>query len=665
MVAGIEIPGGLIYVGTSLSCSRGGDDPCLINPTKSVGKQGDYTQREMGYWPSYSEIPPTARRAFLNWLADGREDPEADIGYVFLFFYGLERRVILDAAEDEIAKADLPVIAAELRRLLRIYGAKSSSFQGYAGSLLDWIALAGHHGKLYLEPVPDLPKTYELPFSLRLALGQAAVAGAPLPAPLALAWVKLDPATNLRTPATRCGGEFERLFLHRYQAAFGAGLVLPKNKTKLKYMYRPASAGLHGHGGLRLDFGDLPDVTVLTGPIQKLRQLVESATKELDSYSRFVGKNPEAKQALEGLLDLPALLWPEGFQKRFQELRAQIGDGTATLTFKEILDSLGAHSTLTREKTLTLARVLEGEDIGIEPDILGGARLPKPDGSVVLFLGPLRDDLNRRAPSFQAAELTLQLAAAVASADGEFGIEEIDHLQGQVTSWTHLAPGHIRRLVAHIHLLAKAPLSLAVLQKKLEPLDKAAREAIGTFMATVAQSDGTISPSEMKVLERVYMALGIDTKKVFSDLHAVASGSQTSVPTGEPTKDAGFKLDPKRIAALQKDTEAVSALLSTIFVEDEPPVTVAAEAALEPETQAMESGLLGLDEAHSAFARLLLSRPEWTKEELGDIAADLDLMVGGAIETLNEAAYNQHDIPFVEGEDPVLLNPDLLEKIAA
>jgi hypothetical protein len=105
--------------------------------------------------------------------------------------------------------------------------------------------------------------------------------------------------------------------------------------------------------------------------------------------------------------------------------------------------------------------------------------------------------------------------------------------------------------------------------------------------------------------------------------------------------------------------------LSTIFVEDEPPVPVAAETALESEAQATESGLLGLDEAHSAFARLLLSRPEWTKDELGDVAADLDLMVDGAIETLNEAAYNQHDIPFVEGEDPVLLNPDLLEKIAA
>lgn len=76
-------------------------------------------------------------------------------------------------------------------------------------------------------------------------------------------------------------------------------------------------------------------------------------------------------------------------------------------------------------------------------------------------------------------------------------------------------------------------------------------------------------------------------------------------------------------------------------------------------------GLLGLDEAHSALARLLLSRPEWTKDELGDAAADLDLMLDGAIETLNEAAFDLHGAPFTEGEDVVTVNPELLEKLEA
>lgn len=88
-VGGILISGGLVYVGTSLPTPMGGNDPCLIDPSKSVASHGDYTERQMGYWPSYSEISPSARRAYLNWLAGGRQDPEADVGYVFIFFYGL------------------------------------------------------------------------------------------------------------------------------------------------------------------------------------------------------------------------------------------------------------------------------------------------------------------------------------------------------------------------------------------------------------------------------------------------------------------------------------------------------------------------------------------------------------------------------------------------
>jgi hypothetical protein len=51
----------------------------------------------MGYWPLYSGIDPASRAAYLHWLTGGRKAPEAYIGYVFLFFYGIERRVLVDA----------------------------------------------------------------------------------------------------------------------------------------------------------------------------------------------------------------------------------------------------------------------------------------------------------------------------------------------------------------------------------------------------------------------------------------------------------------------------------------------------------------------------------------------------------------------------------------
>ena len=664
-VGGILISGGLVYVGTSLPTPMGGNDPCLIDPSKSVASHGDYTERQMGYWPSYSEISPSARRAYLNWLAGGRQDPEADVGYVFIFFYGLERRAILDASKDEAAKGDWPMIAAELRRLLDIYGVKSGSFQSYAGSLLDWVSLAEHPEKAYLKPIPSFPKTYELPLYIRVALGQAAVDGVPVPAQLALAWAKLDPTSYLRTPATRCAEEFDKLFVSKYHETFGEGLVLPRNKTKIKLVHRPASAGFRGYTDLSLSFGNTPDVTVLTGPINKLRQVVEAATKELEPFSRYVGRNPDSRHALEGLLQLPAALWPEGAQKALHALKARMGEGMIAMSFQELLGSLDAKTTLTRDRTLALARALESLNIGIEPDVLGGAKLPKADEKVVLFSVPPGEVTSRSTPDYQAAALTLDLASAVAAADGEFSVEEMGYLRAQVQSWAHLTPNHVRRLLAHLRLLMTTPASLTTLRKKLEPLDAGAKETIATFMATVAQSDGNVSPTEVKMLEKVYKALGVEPKKVFSDVHAVAAGAKPTAAATAKVEETGFKLDPARIAALQKDTEAVSALLSGIFKEESPPEPVFAEPEPEGDVEPTPPGLLGLDEAHSALARLLLSRPEWTKDELGDAAADLDLMLDGAIETLNEAAFDLHDVPFTEGEDVVTVNPELLEKLEA
>lgn len=662
-VAGHLLPGGMLYVGSNLKGSFDKTDPCLIDPSLPLAKNGDYGTRDMGYWPSYSEISATARRAYLQWLAGGRKDPRADVGYVFLFFYGLERRAVLDAANDPAARADWPAIAQELRRLLDVYGGKSGSFTRYASELLNWVSLAEYSPNLYELDVPSFPQTYELPLYIRLALGQAALASAPVPAKLALAWVRLDPSISLRTPATRCAAQFGELFVQQYAKEFGQGMTLPKNRTRLKLVYRPASSGFHGRGEPMLNFGDTPDVSALTGPQKKLQALVEVVTKELEPFSRHLGKNPGSEVALESILLLPRSIWPPSAQTALNNLKARVGAGMLVLTFQDLLQSLGAQATLTKDKLKALVLALEAQAMGVEPDILGGAKPPKADERLVLFAVPSGEQATRSTPAYQAALLTLQLASAVASADGSFSIKEMSHLREQVQSWTHLTPNHVRRLLAHLRLLMDAPVTLTSLKKKLEPLDTDAKETIATFMATVAQSDGTVTPVEVKMLEKVYKALGVEPKKVFSDVHAVASGGKP----GEMVKgtSSGFQLDPARIAALQQDTAKVSALLANIFKEDE---VVAPAPAIEPD-EPMEvdaaTAMLGLDEAHSSLARMLLSRPHWSREELQDVASDLDLMLDGALERINEAAFDTHDIPFTEGDDPVDINTEILEKLEA
>ena len=665
IIRNTTIPGGMIYVGSSLEGDHGINDPCLIDPTKPVAQQGNYTERQMGYWPSYSDISSNARRAYLNWLSDGRRDPAADIGFVFLFFYGLERRAIVDALSDESAQADLPIIAAELRRLLSIYGGKSNSFYGYASEFLDWMTLTSYPSRLYEQPLPELSKSFQLPLHLRLALGQAAMDGKPVPPSLALGWAKLERNITLRTPATRCPKEFDQLFLVKYSESFNQGIILPRNKTKLKLAYRPASAGFRAKGSLSKILDDIPDVTVLTAPIKKIEEVVEAATKDLEPFSRLIAKNPAARNTYEGLLRLPASLWPESPQKRLLQLKERVGDGMITMKYEEALCALFDEASASRDSIAPLARILESVCVGIEPNVLFGAKAPKPDDQIVLFAIPSSEVPTRTDGPFLLAELTLKLASAVAAADGDFSIGETVHLREQVNSWVHLSQGQKRRLLAHIELLSYTPASLTPLKKKIEKLASSDREIIAESMARVAHADGDVSPDAIRVLEKIYKVLGVSTSRLFSDLHVAASGSEASKPQVSRTEEqeGRFSLNRERIAARQADTAKVQALLANIFsdsdeseaeiVEDTPPPEP-------PPNGASGRMLLGLDQAHSTLAMRMVARQEWSREDLLEMAAELDLMLDGALEHINDAAFDDFDMPFVEGDDPMVLNAEIL-----
>lgn len=659
-IAGVDLPGGMIYIGARMSSPNGLTDPCLLSAQLPVASVGDYRTRQMGHWPSYTEASPGERRAYLNWLSEGRSSPDCYIGYVFLFFYGLERRVFVDSRDRLAARDDWPAIIAELRRLLTIYGEKSESFRRYAGELLSWIELDGVSNRLYEKSVPAFPKTYGLPPYLRLALGQASVDHAPLPALLALAWLRLNPNTHLHTPATRCPQEFERLFIQHYHDAFGSGLVLPKNRTKLKFVYHTASSGLQSVS-INMDFGDTPDVTALTAPIKKLKELANQCTDELSSYSRLIGKAPSLTGSLESLLLLPTTIWPEEVGARLKVLAGRTHDRHLTLTLQELCVTLGGtDQPLKRDQIRGLARSLENSQIGMEPHVLAGARVPHELDKVVLFAQPQSDAGTGSRTEYQTAALRLQLASALAEADGDFSRREEEHLHATIDNWSHLSLSDRCRLHAHLQWLIATHPTLTALKKKLEPLPAEARETLASFMIALAQSDGFVSTEEIKFLEKIYKALGVDPVRIFSDVHNIAANVSAPVPPKRIEKEY-FHLDPDRIAALQKDTARVSSLLSEIFAEEDPSPELPIPS--DPEELEPPHSPLGLDESHSALVRLLLSRPQWTRAELEDAALDLDLMLDGALEQINEAAFDTFDMPLCESDDPVEVNVELLERI--
>lgn len=677
-VAGYPIHGGLLYVGKGLAEPDGSrTDAALINPALSVAKTGaNYILRQLPYWSFYSGISPEARAAYLKWLAVGRSDPAADVGYVFLYFYGLERRVLVDALTSAAARAEVPAIKKEIERLLGIY-ANSGSFQGYAESLLSVIEAREANLELPGDIPPPLPPTRELSFKHRLGLGLFAKNSRPLPAEWAYTWLMGDPTTNLRTPAQRCPDEFKKAFIAQYKSEYGDGMKLPVNKTRLKVVHRPASPSLLGNyklfsKGVELD---LPDVTVLTSQVKKLQQIANTCMAQLDGYSRYLGRNPDNAGTADALVELPFALWPEQYREPLNQMRdtVQKAGKPLLIKFEKLRSWLPEWNDITRPKYQTLARVLGDAGIGIEPDIKFGGKLPTADSQIALFADDGVAGFTEPSVEYGAAALTLHLAVAVSAADGQVDGPERQLLMRQLEDWLHLDESAKLRLHAHLRLLMAEPPGLNSLKKRIETLSLSAREAIGEFLARVAQADNEVTPAEVKLLERIFKMLELDVQAMYSKVHALANEPVTVVPaSGEqppryaipkpPTpKPTGVQIDMTRVAALHADSEKVSSILGSIFIEDVPhpePDEAPPPEADEP-TPAQQDSLIGLDAEHTALLRLLCTRTEWARVELEELAADRGLMLDGALEGINDAAFDAYDQPFTEGEDPVEINEEV------
>lgn len=688
-VGGYSIPGGMIYVGESLAAvSEKGQEPALIHPSLAVDcRSPNRAGNGIDYWPSYHALRADSRAAYLEWLAQGRTDPSINIGYVFLFFYGLERRLLHDLPRDISLWEELPAIRKEMERLRRVYHA-NGSFQKYSYGLLE-MCQAMEYGPAKTQV--EIPQGHErnsgVPLVAKIAMGRLVLKGKPIPAEWAWVWVWNDPETVLRTPAKRCPDKVRTSFLARFPKAFPDGLTIKPNKTQLVVRYRPASASF---GGVeqKLPLGDIPDITARRVIAGQLRELLEQCITKLEAYSRWMARAEAGTPVLPGLALLPRAVLAQENHPEVHALRVwaegQIsGAESCLVSGAELLAfwPLANPAKPNRTEIIGFAQLLQKLDFGIEPDPRFEGPVLTPKNKVVIFR--LKWPSPQAAtPEYAAAALLLRLAASIAVSD-QVAREEEELLQRHLEKSLNLTPPEKTRMAAHLHWLLSDPPGMTGLKKRIEQLGAEQRSQIADFLVAVAGADGKISKAEVTALSKAFAMLGVETGEVYSRIHVFTSGVMSAaeppamvepvtvqesspspgfrIPAQPPKKDTQpeqFTLNMKLVEAKLAESIAVSTLLSEIFVEEE-------EVVQAPVSVATGASILGLDEAHSAALRELLGQPTWSRMDWERLCAQHGLMPDGAIETINEAVFEGHDAALIEGDDPIELNMDIAKEIEA
>jgi tellurite resistance protein len=611
------------------------------------------------YWPWYSRLDAEQRYEYLEWLASGKQSLPRHDGYLFLYFYGLERRMLVDEADHELVIREV----VRLRKLdaPRAGTKEGRSFRSYSSGLL-WYEVARVPERFDERAFSTVCRLTEQWTSDTIAAATAWLArkNNPLPAHLALHMARLNPRSQQSVVTKRVGDQFETLFSKRYLDANDGGLRMRISRQARSYRYRPASGGLNevrsplaDPTGIPSQFEPLADIW--NSCVDDLRRLskvaVPTATVTVESWNALPD---ELKEGIDHPLTPAIQAVVREHSRSNAECLTPVGRLAATLKVDK-----RAKLTITQSKNL--AATIEHTGYAVEPDARLTNRAYGWDDSVAVFLrvDSTPPDLGR----YNGAACITELGVAVAKADGHVAEQELERLTDHIEAIFELPEHERRRLEALRAVLTNSNQDIAVAARRIEHAVPAeTRGSVGRLLTAIAAADGAIDQAERVALRKCYRALGLpaaDLEATFAEIES-APDDMVTVQSGTAIREAGepipkaaavpaFRLNREAISAIMAETREVSRVLAQAMATDEPDTS---EATFAPSGQTESVAVLdeppsagpptsagpatrGLGR-YSAFFDAIRSRPRWSRSEAEALARTHSVGLEAAIETIND-----------------------------
>jgi hypothetical protein len=528
---------------------------------------------------------------------------------------------------------------------------------------------------------PSLAEQSEtMSIPLRLKLGVMAAMGTPVDFEHAMAAMLTMPqhqgGIRQGIGVTRTHAEFLDLARRRFATQFPAGFPLQDRKdSSLTLTYRAASR--HLEVGIRVE-----GITRVPDPLNlawtEMNELCAKAADDLTPYARAVGKERVRANSVEAALALP-----EDF-----------GDTAATTAFKQWLGTLPAPfaevplTTLGRwclgdgkaadsiKQVQQISAVLARVGYGMEPDPTYGS--PRPRDTVLLF--PAATNTGAASAAFQRAGL---IAAVLASIEAT--ADHSPRIASELASRLALNPAETVRVAARYRVMRGQALPVSGLIKLGQRMTADERSAVAAMSASVAAACGEVGRATITALEWLHDAFGVERRALYAVLHQGAANN--AVPAAEPVvielppmpsarfripspppahvPSGEFAIDMARVSAILRQTREVAQVLAPIYEDDAPfPAQPAVEVPLAPSG----SRFPGLGADHARLLEALCGKERWSRADYQAKAREFGLLPDGAVEAINEWAYDELGDELIEDGDPLIINvallPDAPEKAA-
>lgn len=664
VIGGIEIADPYIYVGQhllmetaqpTLGFGFGSDysfampseqeEPSLINPDFPISSV--HTDIGVQYQATYQILNPDQRFEYIYWLANGRSTPVRQ-QYIYLWFYGIERR-LLDPAISDTERLD---ILQSLSEVLEKYPG-FSNIQSYG------IRLMSAHWNLFPDRIgSDLAIAHS--FDLRGDSGLAWLlaclcqSSQPFTTELAVAWVELHRSElPQKKVVLQCWEELVDLFRIRFKERYSGKIELVPGRGTAEYTYHTFNVTLRNNP---YKIKKLPKPSNAAEINAIINDLIEECTVDLSPYSRKISgaKNDEKKQ--RATYALPREL------RRFRAVSNRLSDWlsdfpreeTIALMLEVLLREAGLDEVPSKAEIQSLFELLFDLRMIVEPDPSFGASALPTKGYVSVSRMKAAPK-PKPSEDFIAARVLAELGTSTAMAGGDWSGYHTQTLQRYLATKLHLSGDEQERLAVVIQWLSVTlPKVTKTTASRLSP---EYYSHVIPLMAEVARVDGAISVAKVKEMERLAAMFGVVPTTLYSQLHEGLEPVSLVPPkdgesyriVGPKPKPKPVKVDMEAVKSKMRDTAEVSSLLASIFIEEDSSVTAT------PEPAQVTERLLQLLGA--------LSSGDVERATFDELASQFGLMPNAAIEALNEQAFEVCGAPLLEGDDPLFVDEWTLEEM--
>lgn len=617
--------------------------PALINMSLSVKNGYAATLVE---WPYYADLTPQQRFHFLAWLQNGRNQTD-ELGYILLYLLGFESYLILNTDHDDRERRlqNLQDIERELKRLEAIPGL-SSRVYALISQLLDLLYI-----QLWPQRLGERMLSFPSRHFLALRYGVAALVNEgsklTLDSDWALQWAMYASETAGSSLVRSLFPLLRSLYKLAYARQAKSGVKVDACKSKLIVTIATEYRGYSSDWTLPVN-PEWCDPLTMKQPAMAVLAILDEVMPEYNVLAQLALSQSYAKLTA---------YWPEGVPYSVVPGLVRAVDSFSEYFTHNPLQPLMARMEYftINSKRMSIAKQLDllskvasSSGYVVIPQSNSMHSDVKATSSVAVYQGVPLDSL-----SFDGHRLVfcLQIWAYFVSRSAEAHKYEVAVWNSAIQLIENA--DERKYLSAYVDWIATCPPGLKFIRERAVSYSGAQLAAIGDDLLQKALSKGSLLSKEIRIFEKIYSSLSLDIKSVRDRI--VSTFDRDIVHDSTE-----FVLNETMLKQYAASTKEVQAILHEVFREDDElhNITVQPTAS---DVNAWHRGLL--DKAHEELSAWLLTSEAWPLDAVYEKCRQLCLMPEGALESINEAAFEAFNESLLELGDPIFVYRDTLKSV--